>query len=330
MKVFAILLGLLIVPLQVCAVGHCIEKEMLYRPGSVNSLIVIAEAAQRTGFPLSILLAVLEQETGSGRNTGIEGGAIIAGKPSRDGDLAWVLATRFKRDPRTTCASRRAQFGWGGAMGVMQVTPSTFAEQNGWRVNRGSMFSAKMQRGQLVTTSRDISILQWHLQREGYRITRDGVWGKQTRKALTSLQHRLGFQKTACAKEIGRLGGCTRSYIAATENLTTVSYDGRRDKVRRFFGESKPLDPWSVKGSVFTGAYYLRKMYDLGVKRHGKKWALQFALGAYFAGPGGAWKRGQGYARSVLKIAKRKRAGLVAKQGALSAQFRRVGLNPTY
>lgn len=262
-----------------------------------------------------------------GNNIGTRGAGIADAHPVRDAPIFWILAETFGHDPKLACASRRPGYGWGGAMGVMQVIPSTFAELNGYTVIRSkTQFSARIRRGRLVTTRNDVRIVQWFLNQRGYRLSEDGQLGKKTRAALTDMQKRAGFTRTACQKEIGRIGGCTRAYITVKGGLIKVSYNPRRDKIRKFYNLSGPVDPWSFQGSVLTGAYYLKKLYD----RRSGKGRVRFALGAYYAGPGGAWSRGQGYAKSVVRRAQAIDGKLARNLSAFQEFARDKGFSPRY
>ena len=285
------------------ASGHCFNDwRQAERRGNAYAFETLTFASERTRLSYPLLVGLAQQESGLGRNTGRSGAGISDAHPTRDAPLFWLLAERFGRDPRRACASRRPGYGWGGAIGVMQVIPSTFAELNGYTVTRSKtmQFSAKKR-----PTKRDVWIVQWFLKKRGYKhIVRDGKFGKKTKAALVQMQKKAGFSGTACQKEIGRIGGCTRAYVAVKGGLIKMSYSPKRDKVRRFFRKDRPLDPWTFEGSSLTGAYYLKKLYNRQAK-YGPKRAIRFALGAYYAGPGGSWKRGQGYAESVIKRAKR-------------------------
>ena len=323
--------------------GHCqsLRWTQDWDAGSYWSVDVFAYAYQRTGISIPILFAIFEQESRAGRNTGSSGAGIADANPSRDGALFWVIAEQFGLNPRTACASRRPDHGWGGAIGIMQVLPSTFAQLNGYTVRKSKkLFSSKIRRGRLVTTGQDVQIVQWYLnEKMGYQLKVDGVFGKRTRRALIALQERAGFRGTRCQKEIGRIGGCTRSFITASARMIAVSYDPRRDKVRKFFGLSERVNPWSFSGGIYTAAYYLKKMYDRGVSRgYSHQKALRFAIGAYYAGPGGAWGRyGKRYTASVLKEARSNHAYLTDSsrygffRGLLVAKSRPVdALNLNY
>ena len=287
---------------MVSAKGHCFDDwESADGRGHTYAMDALMLASQKTGLSLPLLIALAQQESGMGKNIGSSGAGIADAHPSRDAPLFWIFAEQFGYDPKLACASRRPGYGWGGAIGVTQVIPSTFAELNGYTVVRSkTQFSARIRRGKLVTTANDVRIVQWFLNRRGYRLAEDGRMGKKTRSALADMQKRAGFSRTVCQKEIGSIGGCTRAYIAVKGGLVKISYNPRRDKVRKFYGLSKPVDPWSFQGSMLTGAYYLKKLYD----RKGRGNRILFSLGAYYAGPGGSWKRGQGYANSVIHRAK--------------------------
>jgi peptidoglycan hydrolase CwlO-like protein len=111
--------------------------------------VALAEyAGSKTGVSPALLLAVVEQESNYGSNTGsCLVGDIRAGKsvmhPDRDAPIFLALATQLGFDPSTqkvSCPLTRSdgsRIGWGGAMGPLQFIPSTWAIYGGL-VNSGS------------------------------------------------------------------------------------------------------------------------------------------------------------------------------------------------
>ena len=318
------------------ASGHCASMGWLSaeKKGNTFGYVTLARASQRTGLSFPLLYALVEHESRWGRNVGRVGAGISDAHPVRDGALFWLLAEKFGRDPKRACASRRPGFGWGGAIGIMQVLPSTFAYHNGWVVTRSkTQFSAKMGRNnRLIRTPQDTRILQWFLNKRGYRVAEDGKMGPETRNALVRMQKKAGFKGTFCQKEIGTLGGCTRSYIAVKAGLIKIKYDRRRDKVRKAFNLSGKLDPWSFKGGIYTGSYYLLTLYHKGAKKgYGFRKGTKYMLGAYYAGPGGAFNRdGRGYAADIIGRAKIKRNMILKEIGYWQKLASKKKVKPVY
>ncbi len=105
--------------------------------------VALAEyAGARTGVSPALLLAVVEQESNYGSNTGsCLVGDIQAGKsvmhPERDAPVFMAIADILGFDApsqRVSCAlvnSRGVRIGWGGAMGPLQFIPSTWAIYGG-------------------------------------------------------------------------------------------------------------------------------------------------------------------------------------------------------
>jgi peptidoglycan hydrolase CwlO-like protein len=119
--------------------------------------VALAEyAGSKTGVSPALLLAVVEQESNYGSNTGsCLVGDIRAGKsvmhPDRDAPIFLALANELGFDPSTqkvSCPLTRSdgsRIGWGGAMGPLQFIPSTWAiygglvnSGGGWVYSKGS------------------------------------------------------------------------------------------------------------------------------------------------------------------------------------------------
>lgn len=104
-------------------------------------------ASARTGVPVALIMAILEQETNLGSHLGScayndvrEGRAVM--HPDRDQPVFLAVADILGFDPRSqqvSCPiiSGGQRLGWGGAMGPSQFIPSTWAIYGGI-VNRGS------------------------------------------------------------------------------------------------------------------------------------------------------------------------------------------------
>ena len=105
--------------------------------------VALAEyAGGKTGVSPALLLAVVEQESNYGSNTGsCLVGDIQAGKsvmhPTRDAPVFMAIAGILGFDAaseRVSCAlinSKGVRIGWGGAMGPLQFIPSTWASYGG-------------------------------------------------------------------------------------------------------------------------------------------------------------------------------------------------------
>lgn len=113
--------------------------------------VALAEyAGGKTGVSPALLLAVVEQESNYGSNTGsCLVGDIQAGKsvmhPDRDAPVFIAISSILGFDAssqRVSCAlinSRGVRIGWGGAMGPLQFIPSTWAIYGGIvKVGEGS------------------------------------------------------------------------------------------------------------------------------------------------------------------------------------------------
>ncbi len=98
-------------------------------------------AAEKTGVPAALILAILEQETNLGANLGsclyndIRGGKVVM-HPERDAPIFLAIAKELGFDPArrsVSCpiVSNGARYGWGGAMGPSQFIPSTWAIYGG-------------------------------------------------------------------------------------------------------------------------------------------------------------------------------------------------------
>ena len=83
-------------------------------------------ASQKTGVRAAFLLGILAEETNLGENIGT-GVWTVDMHPTRDRPLFAAITGMLGLDPGKIPVSKKAWYGWGGAMGPAQFIPSTWA-----------------------------------------------------------------------------------------------------------------------------------------------------------------------------------------------------------
>jgi len=83
-------------------------------------------ASQKTGVRAAFLLGVLAEETNLGENIGT-GSWTVDMHPTRDKPIFAAITAMLGLNPDTMPVSKKAWYGWGGAMGPAQFIPSTWA-----------------------------------------------------------------------------------------------------------------------------------------------------------------------------------------------------------
>ncbi len=86
-----------------------------------------AEAAEKqTGIRPAFLLGIIAEESDLGENVGT-GSWTVDMHPTRDMPIFKAIAESLGQNPNTLPVSKKAWYGWGGAMGPAQFIPSTWA-----------------------------------------------------------------------------------------------------------------------------------------------------------------------------------------------------------
>jgi len=94
--------------------------------------IQYAQAAeQKTGVRASFLLGLITEESNLGQNVGT-GAYLVDMNPTRDVPIFLAITRSLGIDPNTQPVSKKAWYGWGGAMGPAQFIPSTWAIYAGY------------------------------------------------------------------------------------------------------------------------------------------------------------------------------------------------------
>jgi hypothetical protein len=88
-------------------------------------------AAQKTGIRPAFLLAILTEESDLGENVG-SGSYQVDMHPTRDVPVFLAITKSLGLDPAQMPVSKKAWYGWGGAMGPAQFIPSTWALYAGY------------------------------------------------------------------------------------------------------------------------------------------------------------------------------------------------------
>jgi peptidoglycan hydrolase CwlO-like protein len=88
-------------------------------------------AAQQTGIRPAFLLGIIAEESDLGENVGT-GSYSVDMNPTRDVPIFKAITASLGLNPDTMPVSKKAWYGWGGAMGPAQFIPSTWAMYAGY------------------------------------------------------------------------------------------------------------------------------------------------------------------------------------------------------
>lgn len=88
-------------------------------------------AAQKTGIRPAFLLGIITEESNLGENVGT-GSYSVDMNPTRDVPVFKAIAASLGLNAETLPVSKKAWYGWGGAMGPAQFIPSTWALYAGY------------------------------------------------------------------------------------------------------------------------------------------------------------------------------------------------------
>ena len=88
-------------------------------------------AAQQTGIRPAFLLGIIAEESNLGENVGT-GTYLVDMHSTRDVPVFKAITATLGLDPATMGVSKKAWYGWGGAMGPAQFIPSTWAIYAGY------------------------------------------------------------------------------------------------------------------------------------------------------------------------------------------------------
>jgi membrane-bound lytic murein transglycosylase B len=95
-------------------------------PVTFETMLSYADAASRqTGVRSELILAILTEESNLGKNVG-KGTWTIDMHPTRDRPVFKDICAELGLDPDKMPVSKKAWYGWGGAMGPGQIIPSTW------------------------------------------------------------------------------------------------------------------------------------------------------------------------------------------------------------
>jgi peptidoglycan hydrolase CwlO-like protein len=89
-------------------------------------------AAKATGIRPAFLLGIIAEESNLGENVGT-GSYAVDMNPTRDVPIFKAIAASLGLNPDTLPVSKKAWYGWGGAMGPAQFIPSTWALYTGYQ-----------------------------------------------------------------------------------------------------------------------------------------------------------------------------------------------------
>jgi peptidoglycan hydrolase CwlO-like protein len=96
-----------------------------------NALDFANLAAQQTGIRPAFLLAIITEESNLGENVGT-GTYTIDMQPIRDVPAFLAITSSLGLNPASMPVSKKAWYGWGGAMGPAQFIPTTWALYEGY------------------------------------------------------------------------------------------------------------------------------------------------------------------------------------------------------
>ena len=89
------------------------------------------EASKQTGIRPAFLLGIIAEESNLGENVGT-GTYTVDMHPTRDVPIFKAITSSLGLDPSSMPVSKKAWYGWGGAMGPAQFIPSTWALYAGY------------------------------------------------------------------------------------------------------------------------------------------------------------------------------------------------------
>lgn len=220
-------------------------------------------------------------------------GAPMAGlacaKVNRDGVVFYGLAKLFKKNPYTAPGSKAGSAGYGSAIGGGQILPSTYCHLSGISFTFKKLFSDSHKE----YTKEDLFLIQKKLNSFFGRhvVVVDGCIGPATRGWIWQYVKKIAPQ---VAKKYVKDPGFVKTFFTIQEGYT-YAYDPRKDQIAATLGVQGPLNPWDPVVST-TGMGLLLKKY--GIQN-----TPRYACGAYFAGPGAAYKaRGARYAKKFLSF----------------------------
>ena len=248
--------------------------------------------ARKTGIPAEYLLCILWQESKFGRNVGMPAKGISDAKINRDAVLAYALSVKFGYNPCVTPASKSGRKGYGGAIGIAQLLPSTYAVLGGWSITFTKRFSDYHNEYSAVDASLIQSEVNDHFGAEVISV--DGIIGQSSRRWIVKY-----FQETLDKKHLPEnLRDCVKD-PGFVKTLFTIQkgyklqYNPSKDRIAKTLGVKGPCNPWEPIVSATGGALLLK---DLGIK-----WRPKYATGAYFAGPSRAFgTSGKRYTKSTF------------------------------
>lgn len=229
----------------------------------------------RVGISPEYLLCGLWVESAFFKNIGAPMAGLTCGKVNRDAVVFYGLAELFGKDPYTIPGSKAGSFGYGGAIGGGQVLPSTFVDLSGLRFEFRKIFSDRHDR----YTKEDVLLIQRKLNKLfGPVLKVDGCMGPSTRHWVWQYVRTYAPQ---VAPKYVRDPGFVKTFFTIRAGYT-YSYNPAEDRVAAVLGAQGPLDPWHPLVSATCMALVLRE--------HGVQRNPRYAFGAYYAGPGGAYK----------------------------------------
>ena len=102
-----------------------------------RALALANKAKEKTGVRPAFLLGIIAEETNLGANIGT-GNWRVDMHPTRDQPIFEVITRSLGLNPDTVPVSKKAWYGWGGAMGPAQFIPSTWVSYGGFVKSGGT------------------------------------------------------------------------------------------------------------------------------------------------------------------------------------------------